>query len=114
MNVEDKKIILLNKNITKNERKIKNLKIRDDIIGFFPVVVLTGTVVGVGIKFNNSQFISDNYFGMILISLFAGCIHGNFLSHLQYCLNTYSHNTTTLLLNFINIIDIYLMYLSIV
>lgn len=79
MNAEDKKIILLNKNITKNERKIKNLRIRDDIIGFFPVAILTGTTVGVGIKFNNSQFISDHYFGMILISLFAGCVPANFL-----------------------------------
>lgn len=79
MNSVDKEITLLNKNIIKNEKKIKNLRIRDDIIGFFPVAILTGTTIGVGIKFNNSQFISDHYFGMILISLFTGCIPANFL-----------------------------------
>lgn len=79
MNSVDKRITLLNKNIIKNEKKIKNLRIRDDIIGFFPVAILTGTTIGVGIKFNNSQFISDHYFGMILISLFTGCIPANFL-----------------------------------
>ena len=52
MNSVDKEIALLNKNITKNEKKIKNLRIRDDIIGFFPVAILTGTTIGVGIKFN--------------------------------------------------------------
>ena len=79
MNSVDKEITLLNKNIIKNEKKIKNLKIRYDIIVFFSLAILTGTTIGVSIKFNNSQFISDHYFGMMLISLFTGCIPANFL-----------------------------------
>ena len=52
MNI-DERIRLLNKDIVCNQKKIRNLRIRDDIVGFLPSFILVGTITTITFKFCN-------------------------------------------------------------
>lgn len=76
---EEQEIQKLNQNIIKNTKRIKNLRIRDDIIGFFPSVLLSSAVTGVYIKCYDVFLIKDLYLISILTSFIIGSIPSAYL-----------------------------------
>lgn len=76
---EEQEIQELNQNIIKNTKRIKNLRIRDDIIGFFPMVVLSGTVTAFYIRYHDVFLIKQFYPLSLLSSLIIGGIPSTYL-----------------------------------
>lgn len=78
MNI-DERIKLLNKDIISNQKKIRNLRIRDDIVGFLPSFILVGTITTITFKFYNLELVQDFYPGAIFVSLIVGGIPSGYL-----------------------------------
>ena len=76
---ENKRIDKLNKKISRNTRKIKNLRIRDDIIAFIPMVTLVGTVTVIYFKNCDNMLVKEFYPLMVYASLFVGGIPSMYL-----------------------------------
>lgn len=76
---EDIIIQNLNKKIEKDKKRIRNLRIRDDIIGFIPICILVGTVTTVNLKYYNTFLINQFYPMSVLASIFIGGIPSIYL-----------------------------------
>ena len=76
---DDKIINNLNVKIIKNKKKIKNLRIRDDIIGFIPMLILSGTFSAIYFKNYYNYLVNQLYPMTIIVSLIIGGIPSTYL-----------------------------------
>lgn len=93
MNI-DERIRLLNKDIVCNQKKIRNLRIRDDIVGFLPSFILVGTITTITFKFCNCEVVQDLYPGAVFVSLIIGGIPSSYLpsEKAKQRIKTYKYN----------------------
>ena len=73
------KINKLNKQILGNSKKIRNLRIRDDIIGFIPMITLTGTLTAIYLNNSDNFIIKEFYPISFYLSIVIGGIPSAYL-----------------------------------